>query len=1049
MRKINKKLIRNTSISLLIGSIVIPTLSLIKTTNLKNTNTIVNHNFLTKSNLNVVNQNNKDLINSSNLNSNKTSINENQFINVFVNKKINSTQKRFLPNKSIQQQEFKPEFSNLILKDLRQKNAKFSPIALPKNNPSGKLNFNFNDFENSKEIINDANKGNANEIKNDLNLFAYLFWKNNSSNLKIKNTELLKLEVQNKNNNQKKDLLKENNFDLYFDKTFLTFNFNIYFTAVRDTILNISTEKIYLSKNSDYVLEIGSTKQLIRPSVSKINKDLFKELEFKDNQKDFFVSWKINDANFKVKKSNSTQINDNKNNYKDLANLTHEFTPTLNVLPSKSFSYFIDNLSDKRSYLALFNKYQSQISQIPAEKIKSDIETQVDNNIEAYFYFLDASNILFKSISSLDNFANLIVSISTPILKALSNLNILPSFLSELLVYLLDKPEAKELSFIEFLSRNKQEILIKFGKKYPNELALIKPLFVTLRENQTEQDNEFNDIDKKLLKDVPSEFKDFLKQKLFGINEKNPLPLIDFLTQAIPKLLSSNDLKSYLNSDLAESLGKLINELTQKTNFNNYISIWSALYSKSQNDSNVRSTLVKLILDASSSIPNISKILKILLGDTNHFEMWRLKKVIDKISIFLDDFFKINPNYVSIENKYVNLKISKYFQKFPTINKQTSKISFDYRFNINIRKKIVFDIESIKSLITSDGLLGIFGLQSNVSKWIPPFIKDWARSLVFNFIPPKLVFGERENLITIKSTANNSSFIFKPVKDGGIYNFGYQFVYENNFFMQDPGFIQNILSNFSENYTRYWIWVGTADFYYAAFWKSIIQNILLRDYSFTSKFIGYEHGNIVASADDFDEDLAIPGFIIRKGKDNLSNSQIADLFDPNKHYSNVKFNIDKRRNNFSWNVNDADLWYGKNKENKWYEANSKIYGHKPQISKELKEKIKDSKYDLGFGTIYLSDENREILKPYFNIDALLNFKASIRVEASPLWIPIKVWLDINMMQLNSHLFLPFKYFDESSNKMVDNFSESISNFKAFLNLGGVLEKISDKPIKIA
>lgn len=848
------------------------------------------------------------------------------------------------------------------------------------NAANANVEYNFKNFENTNDFSQYF--GRESGIEKDLNTFSYLLWINNHTYLSVKKMVINKLIIEN-------DFNSNNQNAIYFNKTKISFDINIHISVFDSGTLELLGNFVELSP-SETILNIKAENQYLRPVINEKNnsKNKISGSGLGDDF-EYFLGWKLDSVDLSL---NEQTWN------------TSEFVPTWNEFYSQAFEYKFTNLSNKQSYIDLYSKYQNDVSKISKEQLMYNISTKMDNNMTNILNFVDMGVSILESLGNNLSTNDLILKIAPRITDTLSSLNIIPSFITDIVNYCSKDTSIIWMPLVDFIDSRREGIVRMLKQNHPDYVDLIEPLLNCIKPNITKDSIEYKQLEF-FISSLPEQFKQIIDNDIFGFNSypktlieillKNALPIFDYL-YTWEELKENKILLSIKNI-----LEIVINGTAKSSKF---LPIWNII--SISNDS--MNKFMESVIDMATISPQIGNVLTILVGNNVNYSFNNLKTFVEKVGNFLSEIFKTKTTYINIFDKYENLNIKKYYVLEPYLDSKNQQISFEYRYDITLKKNVKLDISEFKKWIPANAILKIINFSDIAIKLIPSFAKDIIKDHIFHFIPNLLSLGERENVTSITFKSYKQNIFFKPVLNGGVYNFGYQFNYETRIFIQDPGMIQNIVSMYRKTYSRITLVIGSMDIYYGQFWESIIENVLLREYYFTSKFIGYDQNKIVASEDDYDENIVIPGFSISRNKNLYTDKQIADMYKPENNRVIRK----------SWVDTNNSIYYWKNGE-------STLNGYNPTITESFVADLLKNKYTITENMDNYYYVNNPKLRPQFVVDPILNFSFNIKINANVVWYPFGFEVSARIMYLQTKMFLPFYYHDKDNNVLTDFIREDI------------------------
>lgn len=809
-------------------------------------------------------------------------------------------------------------------------------------------------------------KGDLIDVRDDIFAYLYYLWNINKKFISLINVNTTSFS----NITQEQNRINLNHSKINFEITFEI-------VAIKNGIISLFGKNMFVLKGKKQTFKMYANNALITP-------------RFYEHDKKVFLGWGID--NLYIESNDETW--------------TMSFAPSQVIGKSAAFPYAFYNVTTKNNYLDLFGQYQNEIKYIPEEKIKNEIQMQMNDQLEITFDYFDIGLDVMKLLYENASFGDILQVTFLDLIKVWDKQNAIPPFLLDVLEYCFSQNEIKWEPLVNFIYSHRNQIFDLMKEKHPEFATSVNDFLALFRPGLTESSSEYIQI-MNLLQGSPDFLKKIVGEEILGVGEnKSPQTIFEILLNNLHDLMKQLDPEKY-NYDTIEALRDILEILTVGQDANNmYLPVWNII----ELDNTSSANFLNSILGFLKMMPELENVFKIIIGGHEEAIVEGVHDLVNELYPFLNNMFERNSEYNSIENKYKNLNIKTYFKQEPIVD-ENGKVSFDYRAEIILLKSATFRISQIKKLLYTNSLLKLMNFSDEAIKWIPGFVKNIIREKVLFFIPNDLTIGGSQNLTTISFKADNEQMLFKPVKNGGIYNLGYQFDYITEFYMQDKGMIETLTRFYNYLYERIFFGIGSVDIYYGKFWEDIISNVLLRPYQTTSRFVGADDTKIVATASNYDENAYIYGFEFNKKKEIYSGKQMAYDLHP---VSNRKI--------IHSTINEGDFY-------RWRNKSSTIYGYQPTAFKSYGDAIVDDVYDLYINyDNWAFTLNYSLLKPDYNIDPIINFETKITIDANVFWIPFGFQFNLRIFLANSSLFFPFKFYDRDRKIMADRTSQSFSYF---------------------
>lgn len=883
----------------------------------------------------------------------------------------------------------------------------------------------FNLLQNYKEFGENNNldiyEGSESEIRNDISYFAYLLWRQNAKSFTINNIEINNFEIKD-----------TKNLKVIFNKSKISFQIKIEIEGIQKSQLKLFDKILDLVPEKKYNLEIYVNNQTIKSTVNS-------------SIDEFFIGWKVDDSTIKFE--NET--------------FNSEFAPTSESF-SFAFPFKIKGLTSKKNYLDLYNEYQSQVLNISQENLNGDISEKFIDDFQVYMDYIENGMGILNILRTNPTVKDLILNSIPYVAKIMASAKIIPEILSPLIIAAFE-PGNESKSFIEIIEEYRDSISEYLSSLFGPVVVVVETYLDLFKPNLDSSSNDFKNLENGLNSfGLSDEIKELIYNDVLGVDGKTPKKLIDIIYDNIGVILKiiesdvevSNNEKD-TSSTTTSSSGNTSSTITETTESKNdstqaILNIIKLVFSKNETDeynkffdilsgdekTEFYNSIAALIAGTNSQIGNI---LSLITTSNENFTTENVITFVDAIYSFFKDMFERNNDYKNFysPNAYKNISFNVGFSSLPVIDKSNQTISFEYKIEITINKKVdaspiiaafknLLSVNSISSLInmfTGTDLKKIIGEIPIIGK----FAEERIISALLQIIPTNFWIGAnpgeqfyKSNAVTFTYSANNSNFWLKPIRFLNDYKLGYQFAYNTNLKIDDPSFVNSITSNY--NYKSNSISLASinlpfgsawnlntdisVDFYYYDFWYSLIQNIVLRDYDFSNLFVSKSlQYDSIASVSDYSPDLYITGLTIEETFNDIDISKLVSSYLPsdNKNYQNVYSNFVSPGSLYAW----KDGMGGKS-----------MLGIKPIVSSSLENNL-DNK-------IYKIDENQ--FSKFFNNSNLkidnfiiptLNFNAPLKIYQKD--YGVNVAFDIRFLSIEFISYLPFSVYDLSSKSYKDNF----------------------------
>lgn len=996
MKRSNKKILELSFVGTMVTSVATPIVAFQVSEKLNKSSKnlqYANNNFLDS---NLLSENNANAENNSASEENKEVVKDRNQMSILTNSDSNNsfdeTEKEEQPNQDETEKEEQPqEVKSTIPGEIRKSYDSFFGELEYKNVnvDNGNKKYNISSF--NQLFDSSIYKGTREGFLKDIHLYIYKLWEKNKAIASFKKVNIHKFYLLNKN---------PWDLNVYFNTTSISFSLTIDILPIKTGVVNIANKNFILKANKETTLKIDVFAQRLQHKIYS-------------TKEGFFLSWIV--PNVKFIMGDSVWYSD--------------FTPSSELGYSQSFLTKFNNLSSKQNYLDIYQENQKEIKNLTSKDAKHLVEAKFDNEIETLFSFIDTGMEVMKNLKNNETIKDTLINVLPVLLKTLAQIKIVPEFLSEVLIYCFSHRDIKWFKLNEFIPKHKNQLLTIVENTNPEFYETMDNLLSKIRPGLTVNSDDYIEI-MDIVKLLPEPFWDVFSGDILGVTSEAK-KMHEIILGIFPRITSllkrtrveEHNANSDTNNKIISAVVELIDIITNN-DCDESLSIWEVL----ERDENISQRTYKAIMDIASIIPSASNlIMTLFIGEDGSRSVGFARMINETFYSFLSVIFETNSSYTSIHDKYKNIEITKWFYIPPYVPPYIAddrRITFDYRFDITIKKSTKLEIWRIKKWVSTYSILKLIQLTDAQIRLIPGFVRNIIRNAIMLVIPDNFYFGTRENLLTIQFSSMSENIVFKPVKNGTIYNFGYQFQYKTTIFYQDPGLIQGITKLYWQNFTRFHFVIASVDIYYGKIWNDIIQNALLREYEFTSKFVAFDSNKTVGTIDTYDEDLAIPGFEVTRNSSPDLAKNIADSYEPETNKVDQIYSIDKENNYFTWIANPYPVLVGN--ELLCLVPRVKIVGYKPLMPFFQSEKIFKQMYTTKTGLTNTYDTN---LYPEFVIDPILNFKTFLKIQANLIGMQFGFQLDIRVMALSTTLFFPFKYYDTNSGEMVDQISEFITYIK--------------------
>ena len=826
----------------------------------------------------------------------------------------------------------------------------------------------YNDFDKNGNFSGFT--GDTTKFQNDFTSYVYQLWLKNFRNVTIRNFSFTELNIvpsksnANSNNNNAKNKIN------FGDK--ISFKFQFQVIGIQDnTIFKINSVPLTLNKGDTKIVEISVNDAVFEKKLSIISESIY-------------LGWKIQNAVVKINYQNFTTI--------------PSFS-TSEERPSHLFKQVFDNLVIKQNYLELKKEKQSLLNNLSKNELKKSFEKQVHDEFETMMTMISSGVDLVNELKLNPKTSDLLVRLGPSIVNILAQLKIIPKSLTSLINIFISSNEP----LVNLIYKNKETIKEAVKNELGDISSILDPILDVIRPGITESDSEYKVI-LEFVDFLPENMRNLIINDLLGIKgpAKNLLKIFVDNIDVFLNLIPSNSVTSINIIDFVKNILNLV------FNEQNY---QKPILDVLVGDTNAKYHLINMITNVFGLSKELEEVLEIVFINNKNITVENVKAVLNSLFNFASVLFAKNSTYTNFFNGYKNLEFIGKWSKEPEYNSSTYKISFDYKIDVKIKAKASLSMVELKNLISTETfkkLLLKFGGENNqIIKNLPNDVMPTIKAFVLKIIPDEFVLGDNPKNINFYNTfsfvANNESLDIAPIRSLSNYYLGYQFNYDFKFKLVDHSLLNSITSSFdaiANSVFQSSVAGGIAiDIYYGDIWKRIIENVLLKEYSFKNKMIVQrENKQVIATSSDFDDELYISNYSFAVNSDLIGNNIVGDVWPINM-------------------VNDIpqDSKY-KDYINKLKWKNSTTYdqfiGKQPYASQDLKR----------FSYEYYEFANSNDFSQYIYLTPLLNFDLPIQIKIALGSNYTSISFDLKIWSYTVDLLLPFKQFNETTNKMTYNSS---------------------------
>lgn len=805
--------------------------------------------------------------------------------------------------------------------------------------------------------------GKSEKLKDDLYIYLYKLFKENKT-ISILNPQLLNFSVENEN-------IDEINFS-----SIISLKMSVNIHVNESSKITIGEMSFNVSKDEKQILTISLEKQQLKPSIS----------EYVRKQ---YLGWKVDKVKFSFQGKEWTENN---------------FAPTAESF-SNAFLYNFENLSAMQTYFDLEKQYQNQMLNLGYDNFTNQIKNKTNNEFEAYLknmvFAQSFANVLKQNLTVED----LIREIAPSVIDILIANNIIPSYLKD---FLNEAISDKQTPFINIFEKNK-ELIKKLAQEYLGSIWIIVSSYIDMFKPGIQQGSEeFEKIDA-LLKGLPENVKNVVYSDVLGITGPAK-PLLDIIVdnfETIVDLIPSNN-------DTFVAVKELLKKLLVKEN-GQYVKIYDAILKDNATKNSFVTTLLKLLPLNST----ITDYINILFTDNDNLNATNLMAFFNSIAEFLNVLLEKNASYTNIYDMYKNLKISTNTVKQPSLNTSAKTISFEVNYKVELLKPATLNLVPFKNLISDKAFYALLDkLLKENNQTLPDAVKlTRLKSLILKYIPDQIRFGDKNvdndsrNQFVLTIKADNEPIYFDPTKMLGQYLNGFSFKNEINIRYYDQNMILDITKNngyknggnLNETLLDFLFYSVDMDLHYEKFWRSLIENVINRDYSYI-KWAKIHTDQIIANQETYNENQYYSNYVFSANK-NINSSEIASLVDKRKDrevvkdISSVMF--------YEWsNGMDTQI----------------VRGYKPVLNENHLTLFNKKIFDLS-----------KIEDHVYNITYLplinTSLPISMHVHKSAINDDLKIDMNLSVFLMNVDIHFPFKVYEASSEQMLNHLNFNIFDFK--------------------
>ena len=821
------------------------------------------------------------------------------------------------------------------------------------------LEQNYNEFNQNGDFTKYT--ASAEKIKTDLYLFADSLWVENG-----KSFDILSFSINNFS------FVANNKNEIILGSSRVSFDLDFEISAFKDTQITIFNKTFDLPKGTDTNLNISVNWQVVKPVINELTNE-------------FYLGWEVDNANVK------------------LGDLTFSgvLSPTKNSY-SYAFQYIFDDLTDKQNYVELYKKYQPSVLNMDQETLKNRISNYYDQQFSDSLDYIDMGIKVLDILRKNPDIKTFLSGSMPYVAKIITKLNILPSFLDPLLS---EGFANQNLPFVSVFQKNKQAVINYINQNMPDLASLASPIIEGIGPNMNyDQINELKSL--LLYFGLDESIIEIFVNDFLGQNGK-PKPLYDLLVDNISKILPL--IITDANNEVVSGIMGIVNLFIKPDSKNNLTPIFSVIFDGKTNKQTFLSAIGKVL-----NLTAVSNILDIVFVNNQYMNLQSIQGILNSIYNFASEFFARKENYTDFKTGYKNLDFVSYFQRDPVINKQNQTISFRYLNYFIMKKEISLDLLPIKGMISGNQVWELINSFQDLSGYAWAINKEWLYQGVMSFIPNSIsVGGTKLSITSVYNEAANAPLYFDPIKNGTDYNLGFKFDYKTTVNFSDQNLVSSLTNPFNSNFN--WKQIGPVlvwgDYYYSDFWRSILSNVIARDYEFTSRAHIQYSSQVVGNVLTYDPNLYTTGFTITptEKEKKITGKEVYDQISAMGEDKTHKVTASGYLYNMKWSNTDT--------------YSEILQGITPIIPEEVNQNILNTNYSVTQNQNYLQGTN---LTYKAHSDALFNFSLPPHIVIKYIVGKTDVNAKFDVFAMNFQLYLPFMYYDTVSHKMVDTYSDAFS-----------------------
>ena len=866
------------------------------------------------------------------------------------------------------------------------------------------LTQNVNDFASNGDFSQIS--GNQSKLQDDIIGLLNILYFSNNKQISITNSKVENLKVDNSTNTKTDG---NSSGDLKLNSSKISFDLSATISTGNSMVnLNLPWGQTTLVANSSQVLKISVNNQVMLPTINEMNGK-------------FYLGWKVASAtiNFQNKTVNVSNLNFTYGSF------------------SKVFYITYNNLSDVDSYFDLQKKYSSDLSKsLTVDNFKKMFESSVDSQQEDYFFYADMTTSIVKMIGDNIPIDQMLKTASKFLIQILTHMSIIPSGFEEILIEALfgDSKDGSTIvsePFINVLDKNRDKINDVLKTYLGSAYDVIEPIIGDIKPNMTTTDKGFlsvkNYVDMLLANISDANQKKDIENMIYGDvlgvsgygTAKNLWDIIITRYQTIINIIKSN--VTGVDTSLLDNILNLLNIIFKTSSDGKYQSVIDAIFSTSDTKKTFLDALTQFI----PGIKNIREYLDILITNDESFNNTNILKLVNSFSSFLQDMF-VYKTGASSETKYTDRYANLSFKSNwgdVSLDSNNTEATYSYSLSFSITKKLTLNLQPIKDLISKDSFNNLLNkiindlIKINLGSLLSSSLSNLQGDL-FNFIPNSISFGDDgglKNSLTYSYSGSKEKLWFNPMKLNNDYYNGFSVGYDMNVFYEDSGMWNSIVSNYeSKDFNRNILILGSYTLKYYDFWKSILENIIMRSYNVSGRF----------NFSDYSEKIAT-----------------SESYNPNYYYTNLVFT----NNNKNVNVSDLNTWFSTDKSENYKpienqvswknsnssDANNKIIGKSLITTDTNKNNALSKMYSISTD-LKNSDFNNLNYGYDFEFNPILNcvipLEFMLKVNLASVDIDYKI--DLSISAYTSTIYFPVNFYDTTNKKLVSSVNKNYYYFNA-------------------